>query len=236
MISQSTTGMAKLSSLPRWNERSTPTDWPRIRFAAAVAVFAGFLGAATILVNFLAQIQFPDIPEHLPAFRSFVLSSAGALAGITLTGPLAYALYGSPPIFYPEQNKRTPRGLIIWFLVGYGYGVAFSLLLGGIFLPIALNILDVVGGLMSVTRMLSKSLDLFISAPTLAVVLGLRILITGVIGGVVFGGGAWLIDRFNASEDPATAKYGPIAISVVLSAGVVVFVVFVPAPFWAPFG
>ena len=228
--------MVNVGSSPRFGEEAHLADWPRIRFAATLALFAGVLGAGTILINFLAQVDFPYVPQHLPPFRSFVVSTAGALSGIALVGPLAYALFGPPPVFYPEQNKRTPRGIMVWFLLGFGFGVAFSLLMGGFFLPLALNILDVTGGMMSVTRLLSKSADLLISAPALAFVLGIRILYTGFVAGIVFGGGGWLIDWLNGSQHSATAKYGSVAISVVLSAAVVALVVVTPERFWDPFG
>ena len=201
-------------------------DWPRLRFAYSVALYGGVLGAITVIVNFLSQFDFPDTPEHLPALQAALFALAGAVSGIILTGPMAYIIQGPTPFFH--QRRRASLSLLVWFLIGFGYGVAFSMLLGGIFLPLSVNILDFVDGLISVPRLLIKAFDMLIAWPGLAIVLGTRLLITGIIAGVFFGGGAWLIDRFSASTDRTTSVYGPWAIALALSVALIAVILFVP--------
>lgn len=202
-------------------------DWERIRFALSIGLYGGVVGAGTVLVNFLSQADFPDLPERLPAFQSALFSIAGFWAGGIITYFASYWILGPFQEFGPFK-KRDHRRLPIWFFLGFSYGVLFSIIMGGIFLPITFNFLDFINGLISVPQLLIRTSDLLIAWPALALVLGTRLLFTGLIAGVVFGGGAWIVDRFNASDHPKMAKYGPPVVSVVLSIIIVVVVAFVP--------
>lgn len=232
MVSQGRTSTARASAPPA---AAPPPDWERIRFALSIGLYGGVLGAATILVNFLSQVDFPDLPERLAPFQAALFSTAGFGAGAVLTWPIAYWLLG-PRREYGPHKKRDARNLPLWFILGFSYGILFSMVMGGIFLPISFNFLDFINGLISVPQLMTRTSDLIVSWPALALVLGTRLLFTGVFAGVIFGGGAWLIDRFNASADPITAKYGPPLIAAVLSIVVAVIVAFAPETTLARFG
>ena len=205
----------------------TGTDWPRVRFAACVAIYGAAIGIATVLVNFLARADAIDIPQHLPFWTSLLFSSAAALAGIAITGPIAYWVYGTRHVF-SKVEAREPRNLIVWAVLGFGYGIVFPLLMGAYFLPISFYFHDFAIGLTSAPQLMSRAFDVVLIWPVLALVFGSGLFFTGLIAGALFGGGGWIIDRFNASADPATAKYGTWIMAVVLSVGVVSMVAVVP--------
>ena len=234
VVAEGTTDPWRGSPVPL-EKRLTAIDWRRVRFTACVGLYGGILGAAAILVNFISQVRFPNVPEHLPTLQSLVFSTGGFTAGAILTAPFAYWIHGPRYVIYP-QRLRDPRGMLLWFVLGTFYGIVYSMIVGGIFLPTSLNILDFIGGYISVPKLLMLSAEMMARFLSLAVSLGGRILFTGLFAGVVFGGGAWVIDRFNASRDPTTARYGAWGIALALCAGIMIIVLFVPETTLAWFG
>ena len=204
-----------------------PVDWPRIRFAACLAVYGAAIGAAAVLVNFLSQGDPLEVPQHMPFGPALLFSSAAALAGIVITGPVSYWLYGQAPVFYANKY-REPRSFLVWTALGLGYGLLFPLLMGAYFLPMSFRFLDFVNGILNVPELVSSGIDLVLMSPFFSVILGFQLFFTGLIAGVLFGVGAWVIDRFNTSADPATARYGTWAMALALSAIVIAIVAFGP--------
>ena len=208
---------------------AAPTDWSRIRFAACVALYGSALGAAAVLVNFLSQDISPVYDtERMSLARSLVFATGGALAGIVVTAPAAYWLYGSRRTF--STRRRKSRGFFVWAVLGAGYGFVFPLVMGGFFLPFSGYILDWSNGILSVPDILIENFDLITGRwIPLALVFGAgRLFFTSLIAGAVFWPGAWLIDKFNASAHPATARYGSWAMAVGLSGLVIAFAAFAP--------
>jgi hypothetical protein len=113
--------------------------------------------------------------------------------------------------------------------MGVGYAYVFPLVMGGCILPISGYFLDQFNGVISVPELLLLNADLFTGRWIfLAVLLGVQLLYVGVFAGVAFCLGAWLIDRFNASAHPATARYGSWAMALALSVIVTVVAAFTP--------
>jgi hypothetical protein len=211
------------------------TDWPRIRFSATLTLYGAAIGAAAIIVNFLSQTPSSFEPQHMPFTLSFMFGAYGAMAGGLITGPIVYWIYGGIGFFY--ARKRRPRGILIWSFLGFGYGIVFLLIMGGFFLPVGALLTDFYDGLVSVPGLLSQAVDIVTArwAP-LALVLGFRLFFTGLLAGGVFAVGAWVIDRFNASEDSATATYGPWAVALAQSVSVIAISIFGPVDVLAKLG
>ncbi len=212
---------------------AAPVYWSRIRFAACVAIYGGALGTMAALVNFLSHDVPPHLshlydPERMSLSRSLVFGTGGALAGIVVTAPAAYWLHGGRRTF--SNRSRKSRGFFTWAVLGVGYGLAFPLVMGGLFLPLSGFFLDWTNGILSVPDVLVKNFDLFTGRGfTLALIFGVgRLFFTGLIAGTVFWPGAWLIDRFNASAHPWTARFGTWAMAGVLSGLVIAFVALAP--------
>ena len=205
----------------------TGPDWERIRFSTCVTVYAAALGAVAIIVNSLAQTDALDVPRHMPLGGSLVIGGAGALAASAATWPAAHWLYGRTPAFDKEKS-RTSHGLPVWILLGFGFGVVYSLLMGGYFLRTATGLLSFADGTISVTDLVFKYSEIVFGMPVFGPALGIRLLYTSIVAGLLFGPGAWAISRFNKSADPATARYWPCVIALTLAAIVIAVVVFVP--------
>lgn len=216
-------------------EMAGATDWPRIRFAATLTLYGAALGAAAIIINFLSQTPGTDEPRHMPFALSFMFGVYGAMAGGLITGPTVYWMYGGIGYFYVKV--REPRGFIIWSFLGFCYGIVFLLVMGGVFLPVGALLANFYDGLVSIPGLVNQAIDLLTArwAP-LALVLGFRLFFTGLLAGGLFALGAWVIDRFNTSEDAATARYGPWAIALALSISVIAASIFGPVELLAKLG
>ena len=200
------------------------TDWPRIRFAVALALYGGTLGAAVILVNFLTRFEDFEVAQHLSFGASLLFGTGGALAGVAVAGPLAYLIFGGLPKFYRSRHRRRPRSLMTWLTLGFGFGVMLPIVMGAVFLPTAQHVEGFLAGIVSVPGLLTKSVDLIGLFFSFAVILGFRLLVTGILAGGLFAVGGWAIDRLNLSEDPTTAKYGTWAMAAILSVAVMTVV------------
>ena len=206
-----------------------PRDWARIRFTASVTLYGAALGAAVVTVNLLSQqADLIGDPERLSLGRSLVLGTGGALAGLTITAPFAFWTFGARPTF-AATRARQPRTFLVWLVLGLCYGIAFPLALGAFFLPTSANFLDFFTGGMSLPAMWVRSIDLVTGrGAAFAFLFGIRFMFTGLAGGVLFGAGGWIIDRFSTSADPTTARYGAWATALVLSTLVIITAAFAP--------
>ena len=193
-----------------------------------MALYGATIGGSAILINFLSRATFPEVPQHMSLAGSLFFGSVGAFTGGIITAPVAYLLYGGLPTFsFTARPKRGPRSPLAWGALGVGYGLIFPMLFG-IFLPIFFRFLAFKNGLINVPELISSMIDLTMSSPFLAPILGSQYFFTGLTAGLLFGAGAWIIDIFNSSKDPATARYGTWAMAVVLSLVVVAVLLYVP--------
>lgn len=202
-------------------------DRDRLRFAASIAIFAAAVGGATILVNFLGRPIFPALPERLPLTQSLYFGAIGALASVVIAGPLAWVLYGEMPAFVGTM-KRRPRRLRTWLALGLGYSAVHVLLLSGLFLPLGNLWFRFVHSQIDVIQLFNGAVANLMSAPVYALTTSFQFLFTGAIAAIVFGVGASFIDKMNASEDLATARYGAWGMSLGLSMAIISFVTFAP--------
>lgn len=232
--------MESTAQLPRTGARVTEIeaigiDWARLRFAICITIFGGAVGIATVLVNHIARIEYPDIVQRLTLWDTLLFGTAGFLGSALVAAPSAYWLFGPIPT-YLVRKKRASRGFRKWVVLSLTFGLLFPFVTGAVFIPVGFNLVDFGSGLLTIPEILAKSVDLIVFAPSVGLLLGIRIVFTGMIAAVVFAPGAWLIDRFNLSDDPTTARYGTWAITVVVSLGLLAFVAIGPEQFLARLG
>ena len=159
----------------------------------------------------------------------------GCVGGILIAAPTAYLLFGDKPEFKSDKN-RPPRSIRAWIILGILFGLTFPLVMGGVMVPISYNIIDFSTGHLSVPQLMYKSFEGTIFAPSVALVVGSRIFYTGLWAAVPFFMGGWAIDRFNASRDPVSRKYGTWLFAVFCASLVLAFVTFAPQVLLAHFG
>ena len=211
------------------------TDWARLRFAFGIGIFAGALGTATVLVNLISQITIPEILDRPPILQTLLFGSSGALSGFLITAPVAYWMFGGIRVF-THEIKRDSRSFKTWFLYASAYGMTLPIIAGAFLMPVAFNLHDFTDGRITVPELSMKSLEILILAPSVGLILGLRMFFTGFVAALLFWPGAWLIDRFCVSEDRATARYGPWVVTLALSLSVLAIAAFAPVSLLAQFG
>ena len=215
---------------------AAPLDWPRLRFAISLAIYGAALGVTIIFINFLTQFEYFEVPQRLPVGQALLFGGGAAMAGALLCGPIAYWMYGVRPTF--SDRGRQPRRFWVWLSIGLAYGIFFPLVVGGIFLPLGQYFYGFFTSTFSVPDLLVANINL--AAPKFlpfAIINGFKLIFTGLeISVPLFGPGAWVIDRFNTSADPRTAKYGALAVSISLAVALILFVEFGPMEFLLKLG
>lgn len=182
----------------------------RLRLIVSVGLYGGALGGAALLINFLARTDPPQVPQHMPADATVLLSGGAALVCAIMA--VLMSLWMSNP-----SERERARGLLIWLLAGFGFGILSPVFTGAI-LPLAMMFLATLNGDLPASDFLVHAASALLQAPSFAFTHGVFGLFTGLMAGALFAVGAWLIDVVAHSRASQVSAYAPYAISVSLSA------------------
>ena len=181
-----------------------------------------------MIVNLLSRTQGIAEPERLDFVSGLFIYGGGAATGIIVGALVAAAVH--------FEGHRWPLGIVAWLLFGLGFGMAFALLEGGLSSPISTLILEFYRGVLNPVEVSKGLSDAAIAWPVRAIVGGAAIMFSSAVAGVLFGAGAWLIDRFHTSAHQPTARYGSWVISILLGLAVLSFAIMASPEFLARFG
>ena len=193
-------------------ERHTQKKRRRVRLVAATALYGIVLSILGLYITLPARLaesvdyyKFELIrPEIVPFLR---VSISAILSGAFLTGFLVYAFSGG------ARERRHP---LIWGVVGLVYGLAISFATG-LFIPTVGEIVDLLAGHNSLGALWNALLYSILGTPLFAAVYGILGLYVGLLQGLLLAIGGWLMDVVSASVNTRAARYGPVAVSVILS-------------------
>ena len=200
----------------------------RGRLVISLSIYGGAVGAASLLVNLLSRSDFPNIPEHMPADATLLLSGGAAFVCAILAGLIAFWLTGG-------DERRSARGLIVWLAIGFGFGV-LSPAVTGASLPMTTMLLGLGNGLMGVGELPIEIISAIMRAPSFVFTHGVFGLFTGFMAGALFGAGAWLVDRAAYSPSRLVSIYAPYAIAISLGGLLYGIAAFGPPETLARFG
>lgn len=217
--------MVKLDR-PLISRRTRSFDGQGIRLTTSLTVYGGALGVASVLISFMVRTDMLREPEHLSLVPSVFFSLGGAAAALLITWPVAYWL---------RHMAREPLSLPLWWGIGFGYGLLLPFLTGAI-LPLSTVFMDLYLGIIDVDELVTATLDAGFRAPLHTFTWGALALFNGMLTGALFGTGAWVIHRLNASQSPVKSRYGPWVISLSLGSMAVAFAVLAPAETLARLG
>ncbi len=184
----------------------------RLRLVAATALYGIVLSILGLYITLPARLAesvdyytFELIrPEIVPFLR---VSISAILSGALVTGSLVYVFSGV------AVRRRHP---LIWGAVGLAYGLAISFITG-LFIPTVGGIVDLLTGHSSLGALWNSLLYLVLGTPLFAAVYGILGLYVGLLQGLLLAIGGWLMDVVSASVNTRAARYGPVAVSVILS-------------------
>ena len=202
--------MATLSNITISGRLKSQDRW----FIAALSVYGCALGYSIVMINLLARASTLADPERLQIPEAIPTYGAGALAGILAAGLVAYAVH--------LAGHDWSLTIGSWMLLSIGFMLIFSLVAGGLFLPIAVISVDFYYGQMDPIELVLASTNAVARSPVQALLGGVPIMFTSVVGGLLFGPVAWVIDRFHYSDQPMTSRYAPIGVAALIGLGVLV--------------
>ena len=200
----------------------------RLRLIVSVAFLGGALGGAALLVNFLARTDPPHVPQHMPADATILLSGGAATVCAVVSGLMTLWMTN------PQERERA-RGLLVWLLAGFGFGVLSPVFTGAV-LPLAMMFLATLNGDLPSSDFLVHTASALLQAPSFAFTHGVFGLFTGLMAGALFGVGAWLVDVTAHSSARQVAAYAPYAIAASLGVLIYGIAVFGPPETLARFG
>ena len=157
------------------------------RLVRSLVLYAIFLTAAAAMV---ASIYSPGI--DMAPRRLIGMNAVGAMAG----GCLFTLIFLLPVLRWIGSRAEESRILPIWLFVGFSYGI-FTVFLIGASLPFVfafqINILD----FRSLGKLIDDLIDAIFRMPLSGFTFGVFALYIGLIAGMIYGIGAWLIDMLN---------------------------------------
>ena len=190
----------------------------RIRLTASVTVYGSALGAAAILISIIARTGIYDDAEHLTLIPAVFSALTGALAAVLVT-PLA--------IYHARDRANESGRLLTWLALGLGFGLVSSFVTGGL-IPLSVVIISLAEGVVRLGELPSAAFDAALRGIRSFYIEGALALYTWLLAGALFGTGAWVIDKLNASPNLIASKYGTWAIALSLGLTAVAFAVFGP--------
>ena len=198
----------------------------RIRLTASVALYGAALGSAAILVSIIARTDKFDDAEHLAFTPGLISALTGAIA-VTLITPLA--------IYHLRNNASESGSLLMWLALGLGFGVASSFVAGGLF-PLNVVFITFAEDNIKFGELASLVVEGAFQGIRSFFIDGALAIYTWLLAGALFGIGAWIIDKFNASPNPVASKYGTWAVTLFLGLTIVAIAVLGPPETLRNFG
>lgn len=202
-----------------------PTRGQIIAYVCSVSLLAAGFGFAAVLVSFLVNTDARVEPAHLDFAPSVIFGSAGAVAAIALVAPVSYMVGKWEPL------RSLPACL--------GWGLALGLVLPivtGALLPSSVVVMDWNRGLVSAGSIPSELLSAQFRAPMNSFVYTSLNVLTGLLFGVVFGLGFWVINTLVAASNLAVSRYGPWIFAFALGTAAVLWSAYGPSDVLARLG
>lgn len=198
----------------------------RIRLTASITLYGAALGSAAILISIMARTGRYDEAEHL-AFVPGLFTA--------LTGALAATLVTALAIYHTRHNADEAGSLLLWLVMGLGFGVASSFVTGGL-IPLNVVFITFAEDDMKFRELPSLVVEGTFQGIRSFFIEGTLSIYTWFIAGALFGTGAWIIDKLNASHNLATSKYGTWIFAVLSGLIVVAIAAFGPPETLKNFG
>lgn len=198
----------------------------RTRLTTTTTVLGCMLGAATILVSVITQTDPFQQARHLSVLPSAFFSAAGVLSALIIT-PLT--------IYHVRDNASRVGTPQTWIGLGLGFGIAHSFIAGAL-LPLTLTLLSLTEGSAGQASIASQVIDAVFGGIRAFFIQGAIIVSTGLLAGMFFGIGGFVIDKLNSRESPYLSRIGPWVVSIVLGISVLGFCMYGPPEFLRSFG
>ncbi|MBN4059441.1 hypothetical protein JYT32_00830 [Dehalococcoides mccartyi] len=189
-------------------------------------MYSAALGSSAILVSIIARTDKFDDAEHLAFTPGLISALTGAIA-VTLITPLA--------IYHLRHYADESGSLLMWLTLGLGFGVASSFVTGALF-PLNIVFITFAEGNIKFSELPSFVVEGAFQGIRSFFIDGALAIYTWLLAGTLFGIGAWIIDKLNASPNSVASKYGTWVVTLFLGLTIVAFAVLGPPETLRKFG
>ena len=159
----------------------------QMRLVRSLLLYGMLLTAAAAMV---ASIYSPGI--DMPPRRLIASSAVFFVTG----GCLFTLIFLLPVLRWIGNRAEESRILPIWLGIGLAFGI-FTVFLIGASKPFAIAVLNNIIDFRSVGTLIDNLIDAFLFAPLESFKYGVIALYIGIIAGIIYGIGGWLIDMLN---------------------------------------
>lgn len=181
-----------IASQSATQRRHQQTQHLRNRFTISLTIYGALLAASAAIIGTITS-DFPNPPERLTDTAALITPSGAAL----ITALILY-----PTLRWISTNIEESRILPLWLGIGIAFGIT-TIFLAGASIPFTGTLtFHLIKDIPSFTALRDDILDSFIRAPLFSFTYGVLSLYTGIITGITFGIGAWLIDIINRMAYP----------------------------------
>ena len=198
----------------------------RVRLTVSVSLYAAALGSAAILISIMARTGQWEEAAHLTWIPGLISAITGAIAATVVT-PLA--------IYHLRQHADDSASILLWLLLGIGFAVGAGFVTGAL-VPLNVVFITFAEGDIKLGELPSLIVEGVFQGIRSFFIDGALSIYTWLIAGVLFGVGAWIIDKLNTFSNPVVAKYGPLVLAISMGITIVAIAAFGPPETLRKFG
>ncbi len=195
-------GFEKVAINESWNR-----DRHTIRLLLSICPVGGTLGFIAVLMSYMARTRPWEQPAHPPLASSIMLGIPGFMAGVLVSAIIAR---------FESAEWIRPRAFRIWCLWGLAYGISLPLMTGAL-MPIFDPIIRLIFGAIGFMDFLSDMLDSIFRMPWTIFIQGTIGLPSGLLMGIIFAIGSWLLDVLNSIYGEKSRAISPYFVSILFS-------------------
>lgn len=157
------------------------------RLVWSLVLYGMLIAAAAAIVGYIDKPGIDTPPKRLIASSALFFVTGGCL--FTL-------IFLLPVLRWIGSRAEESRILPIWLGIGLAFGI-FSVFLIGASKPFVIAVLNNIIDFRSVGTLIDNLIDAFLFAPLESFKYGVIALYIGLIAGIIYGIGGWVIDMLN---------------------------------------
>ena len=202
----------------------------KLLFSINIAILGGAIGFSFMVWSYLSRV--PDhlqtaflrsqfVPSRLDGINAIFIYGSSALSGFLIAFMFVYWLY--------EKPQFSGVSKVAWALSALGYGLGNAFIGGGIFMPLADQILMAIKVSPDFVTTFLFLTDHLFRIPLTMWLSGTEVLYSGLISSIIFGLGA--ISIYKMHEIDTLGRYiksGSIILTIILSGLIVVLSLVLP--------
>ena len=196
----------------------------RFLFTFNISIFGAAIGFSFMVCYYLARV--PDylqteflrnqhVATRLDGITAILIYGSTALSGFLIAFIFIYWLY--------EKPQRAGISKSVWLLSSFGYGIANAFIGGGIFMPLADQILMTIDLSPDLPTTFFVMAEHLFRIPSTMWLSGTQVLYTSLMSCVIFGLGSFAIYKMHEADTNGRYKGNGSLISTLLLSGLIVF-------------